>query len=82
MSSTITIPTDLEAKLIARAEALGMSKEQYARDVLERDLGGPTIRELFAPVREEIRASGTSDEELLGLIEAAVNEVREKYRAQ
>ena len=72
MSATITIPTDLETKMAARAEALGLSLEQYTREVLERDVKTPTLRELFAPVREEIKASGTTDEELLEQIEAAV----------
>src|SRR5205807_9449431 len=35
-----------------------------------------SLRDLFAPVREEIEASGTTDEELLDQIEAAVKEVR------
>ena len=39
-----------------------------------------SLRDLFAPVREEIKASGTTDEELLDQIEAAVKEVRERDR--
>ena len=35
-----------------------------------------SLRDLFASVREEVRASGTTDEELLEQIEAAVKEVR------
>src|SRR5207302_1163594 len=42
--------------------------------------GSRSLRDLFAPVREEIRSSGTTDEELLEQIEAAVKEVRERDR--
>ena len=79
MSATITIPTELEVKIAGRAAALGISVEDYAREVLERDLA-PTLRELFAPVRERIKASGVTDEELAAQIEAAVAEVRERHR--
>ncbi len=81
MSATITIPTDLETKMAARADALGLTLEQYTREVLERDVKTPTLRELFAPVREEIKASGTTDEELQKQIEASVKEARQRRRA-
>jgi plasmid stability protein len=80
MSATITIPTELEVKIAVRAAALGLSVEEYAREVLERDVAAPTLRELFAPVREQIKASGATDEELATQIEAAVAEVRERHR--
>jgi hypothetical protein len=41
---------------------------EYAREVLERDAEMPTLRELFAPVREQIKASGTTEAELTSQI--------------
>ena len=53
---------------------------------LEESTGGsPWLRELyeyFAPVREEILASGISREELFADIDAAIEEVRAEQRAK
>jgi hypothetical protein len=81
MTVTINIPAELEAKIAERAAARGVSLGEYAREVLERDAEMPTLRELFAPVREQIKASGTTDAELTSQIEAAVKEVRKRRRA-
>lgn len=81
MTVTITIPAELEAKIAERAAARGLSLGEYAREVLERDAEMPTLRELFAPVREQVKASGTTDAELTSQIEAAVEEVRKRRRA-
>jgi hypothetical protein len=41
----------------------------------------PSLRDLFAEVRAEIKASGITDEELGQEIDAAVKEVRTRRRA-
>ena len=54
-------------------------------EVTEPTKGSPWLRELyeyFAPVREEILASGISEEELFADIDAAVAEVRAEQRAK
>ena len=61
MSATITIPTELEEKIAKRAAAKGLPLEEYAREVLERDATLPNFRELFAPVRDDIKAAGTTE---------------------
>ena len=81
MSITISIPPELEEKLAQRAAARGLALEEYAREVLERDAATPSLRELFAPVREQVETSGTSDEELTAQIEEALAEVRARRRA-
>ncbi len=81
MTVTITIPADLEAKISERAAARGVTLGEYAREVLERDAEMPMLRELFAPVREQIKATGTADDELTSQIEDAVAEVRKRRRA-
>lgn len=80
MSTTITIPTELEARIAARAAAKGLSVEEYACEVLTRDIDAPSLRELFAPVRDQIRSEGTSSEELENQIETALAQVRERRR--
>jgi len=63
MSVSITISSELEEKISRRAAARGIPLEEYAREVLERDAAMPTLRGLFAPVREQIRQEGTTDED-------------------
>lgn len=73
---TITLPSELERVIAGRATASGKKLEEYALDVLRRDAELPDLRELFADVRDQIEASGISDDELDDKIEAAVAEVR------
>ena len=73
---TITLPSKLERVIAGRATASGKKLEEYALDVLRRDAELPDLRELFADVRDQIEASGVSDDELDEQIEAAVAEVR------
>jgi hypothetical protein len=81
MSTSITIPTELEEKIAERAAEQGKDVEQFALEALARAVGTPTLRELFADVREQIRTSGVSEEELDARIETAVMEVRKHRRA-
>lgn len=78
MSTTITIPTDLEKRIAGRAATEGKDVTQFAIEVLERAVLSPSLRDLFADVREQVRASDLADEELDTRIETAVEEVRKQ----
>lgn len=80
MTVTISIPPELEAKIAERAAKKGVTLEEYAREVLERDVETPTLRDLFAPVREQIRVAGVTDDELTAQIEDAVADLRTRSR--
>jgi hypothetical protein len=80
MTVTIDIPAELKAKIAERAAAKGVTLEEYAQEVLERDAEMLTLREVFAPVRDQIKAAGATDEELATQIEEAVTEVRTRPR--
>lgn len=54
---------------------------QFAIEVLERAVQTPSLRELFADVRDQTRTSGVTAEELDTRIENAVKEVRKQRRA-
>ncbi len=59
-----------------RAELAGKSRAEYAQSVLEREARVPmSMHDLYAPVREQIAASGISDEELDALLDEARTEV-------
>jgi hypothetical protein len=81
MSTTITIPTELEKRIAGRAATEGKDVEQFALETLSRAVEAPSLRELFADVREQVRASHPSEEELDTQIETAVKEVRKQRRA-
>ena len=68
---TITISEELEDRLSKRAAARGLALEDYAREVLERDASTMSLRELFAPVREQVAESGLTDSEVDALLETA-----------
>jgi hypothetical protein len=77
----ISIPTALEEKLAERAAMQGKDVEQFALEALSRAVETPSLREVFADVRKQIRNTSVSEEELDARIETAVTEVRKKRRA-
>lgn len=81
MSTSITIPTELEEKIAERAAQQGKNVEQFALEALARAVETPSLRELFADVREQISVTGTPEEELDAGIETAVKEIRKQRRA-
>ncbi len=59
-----------------RAKEIGATTEEYVRYLIEEDVASPlSARMLYAPVREQIKASGISDDELDELLEEAREEV-------
>ena len=81
MSTSIRIPTELEEKIAERAAQQGKDVEQFALEALSRAVEAPSLRELFADVREQIRTTGVTEEGLDTRIETAVKEVRKQRRA-
>lgn len=80
---TISVPKDVEAILEKRAKDKGQDVVEYVEILLTEQVRRPTMRELFAPVREQIQASGISDDELDELLETAREEAhQERERAR
>ncbi len=64
-----------------RAKEVGVAAEEYVRYLIEEDIASPfNARVLYAPVREQIKASGISDEDLDVLLEEAREEVFRENR--
>ncbi|MGI8641514.1 MAG: hypothetical protein ACR2MG_16410 [Pyrinomonadaceae bacterium] len=64
-----------------RAKEVGTTTEEYVRYLIEQDIASPlNVRVLYAPVREQIKASGISEEDLDALLEEAREEVYQKSR--
>jgi len=81
MSTTITIPTELEERMAGRAASQGKDLEEFALEALSKAVDTPSLRELFADVRDQVGASNLSEAELDKRIESGVKEVRKQRRA-
>lgn len=81
MSTSITIPTELEEKLAERAAEQGKNVEQFALEALARAVETPSMRDLFSDVRRQIRTAAIPEEDVDAGIETAVKEVRKQRRA-
>lgn len=60
----------------------GHAVEEYARAVLEQDATMLTMRELFAPVRQQVAESGVSEQELDELLETARERAHQERQTQ
>ena len=71
----IGLPQTTIERLGERAEQIGATTPEYVRYLIEEDLVSPmSLRVLYAPVREQIKADDISDEELDSLLEKAREE--------
>ena len=79
MTLNLKLDPDAEAKLRERARAAGKDPETFALDAVLEMLHGPrTLAEILAPVHEEFRRSGMSEQELQALCKQARAETRSK----
>ena len=71
----VGLPETIVKALDARANEIGTTPTEYLRFLLVEDLSRPTsLRALYAPVREQIKASGISDDALDELLAEAREE--------
>jgi hypothetical protein len=83
MTLTIALPPETEKKLLACAAANGQDIASFALQAIEEKLGSharPPANDVLAPLRQEFRDDGTSDEQLFGLLTQARDEVRRAKR--
>ncbi len=71
---TINLPKDIGSILENKAKVSGKGVAEYVEDLVAKQINRPTLRELFADVRENI---GIGDEHLTNEIDAAIAESRE-----
>lgn len=75
MTITINLEPDQESQLRQRALDSGEDIAGYVERLIEKELaGGARLRDLYAPVREQIRESGILEAELSALLEEAREE--------
>ena len=79
-STEVTVKLSLtpeeERRLFACAMEKGQDVTNYVRTLIEEDLKRPpALSEILAPIHEEFRRSGMTEDELSSLIEEARDEV-------
>jgi plasmid stability protein len=79
-SLTIELPEDHKAALAAKAQARGLSPEEYAREVLQHDLAPEWLRESWETAKET-GVDHLSAEEIDAEI-AAARQARRESRPQ
>ena len=79
MSVTIEVELtdDLIPLLERKARCSGLGREEYVRALVSRDLTAPaSLEEILGPFRNQVAASGITDDELSDLFNEALAEVR------
>ncbi len=83
MTLTITLKPETEAKLKNHAVALGYEIDDFVENLIEKELNKQkTLDEIFAPVRQEFKEQGMTEDELDGLIYQARREVYAEKKAR
>jgi hypothetical protein len=78
MTLVVSIPPQIEAKLRRQAAAQGKDPGAYASTLLEQAIGHSSLDELLSPLRAQVAATGTTDEELV----EQITDARTAYRNQ
>ena len=77
MTITLTLPPDMERQLVELAAKHGQDVQTYACELIRRGVTrAPTFDEILQPFRQQVAASGLSDEALTNLFESARDEVQ------
>jgi hypothetical protein len=81
MGSTIELrdlPPELLSELDERAKERGLDRQSYVLRLIERNLldRGATFDEILAPVREDFKATGMTEQELEAFVDAEVAAAR------
>ena len=81
MTLTISLPPDVEAKVRARAAAIGTDLERYIAQLVIRSVEAPlSLEQISGPVSEAFAESGLTDDELSDLLEREKHEARRERR--
>ena len=71
LSVLIKLPSDLARTIDTLAERRGQDRDQFIVGFLQRQLGVPSVsfEEMIAPIAEDFRHSGMTEEDLDDLVE-------------
>lgn len=78
----LSLTPEEERMLVARATEKGQDVANYLHTLVEEDLKqSPTLSQILAPIHEDFRRSGMTDQELETLLEGELAEVRKERGA-
>jgi hypothetical protein len=81
MTMTLRLSPEEEKKLMERASESGQDVTSYVQRLIARDIErAETFAELLAPIHEDFRKSGMTEEELETLLESELAEARKERR--
>jgi len=78
----VPISPETEAKLKAKAAALGLEVESYASQQLEAIARRPTLEELSGPIAKRFQKSGMTEDEWVDLLEQEKHAMRAEGRGK
>lgn len=83
MTISISISSEAESRLRAKAAAVGKDVAAFVEQVVERLARGHLdLKELSGPISEDFRRSGMTDEELTEFLEAEKHAMRAERRGR
>jgi hypothetical protein len=82
MTLAIPISPDTEARLAAKAKAVGMDTQTYAAHVLQAAANRSALDEILEPVRRQFAEGGMTEEELAERYEAEKHAARAAKRGR
>lgn len=77
MTLTISLPADVEAKVLERARARGQTPGDYVSGLVKQAVYGTELDDALAPFRRQVADSGMTDEQL----DAFLEDLRDKTHA-
>jgi predicted DNA-binding protein len=75
MTITINVSTETERKLQKLASRVGQPVDEFVNRLIEREVSEKTFAEILAPVHEQSRKTGYTEEELDDFFEDLRNQV-------
>jgi len=76
MPFTISLPAEVEDAVRQRAARTGKPADFYVAELVEQAVRRPTLRQILAPLHQEVAASGITSEELDQTLLSAIEAVR------
>jgi hypothetical protein len=80
MPFMISLSARTEDTVRRRAAEAGKPADDYVADLVEQAVKRPTLREILAPIHQEVAASGISQAELDQTLRTAIDAVRLESR--
>ena len=81
MTITLRLSPEAEQKLMERASETGQDVASYVQCLIARDIERPkTLAELLAPIHEDFRKSGMSEQELETFLDTELAEARKERK--